>query len=271
MNTNQDIAKALGKTLWQTDSFIPDYNAGQMGLWQINPGGQLANDWGYYSGTCLLEMLPSLLRQAHSDQGTVWDTWMSLTPHEIESQELGYQCAFGHVAIMGLGMGWIAANAALNPAVTAVTVIERDVDVIELFHGCGAYDSIPTAAREKINVINADAVEWRPDPEQPVDFLYADIWLGLAEPGTLSQVRQMQAHVRAKQVYFWGQEIALAAAMKLRAGATNQPTLNDLEQAVTEVIKLPLLIAGDRDYLQMIQQVINNRAARGLTNEFEID
>ncbi|MCX7553107.1 hypothetical protein OS175_04395 [Marinicella sp. S1101] len=271
MNINQEIAKALGKTLWQTDSFIPEYNTGQMGPWQINPGGQLANDWGYYSGTCLLEMLPSLLRQARSDQGTVWDTWMSLTPHEIESQELGYQCAFGHVVIMGLGMGWIAANAALNPIVTAVTVIERDADVIALFDESGAYDSIPAAARKKINVIKADAVEWRPDPEQPVDFLYADIWLGLAEPGTLSQARQMQSHVRAKQVYFWGQEIALAAAMKWHAGVSNERTMCDLQQAVTEVIKLPLLIPDDRDYLQMIQQVIDNRAARGLTNEFKMD
>ena len=65
---------------------------------------------------------------------------MSLTPHEIESQELGFLHASENVVIMGLGMGWIAANSALNPKVTQVTVVERDPDVIRLFHDSGASD-----------------------------------------------------------------------------------------------------------------------------------
>ena len=32
----------------------------------------------------------------------------------------------GHVVVMGLGMGWAAANAALHPAVSQVTVVEFD-------------------------------------------------------------------------------------------------------------------------------------------------
>ncbi len=59
MNQNIDIAAALGKPLWRTDSFIPRYRVGEVGSWRINPGGQLVNDWGYFTGPCLLEMLPS--------------------------------------------------------------------------------------------------------------------------------------------------------------------------------------------------------------------
>ncbi|OQB96252.1 MAG: hypothetical protein BWX86_00876 [Verrucomicrobia bacterium ADurb.Bin122] len=39
---------------------------------------------------------------------------MSLSVHEIESQELGCRHAFGTTVVMGLGMGWIALNAALR-------------------------------------------------------------------------------------------------------------------------------------------------------------
>ncbi len=192
MNHNSDIAAALGKPTWLTDSFVPRYRIGEVGRWRINPGGQLINDWGYFSGPCLLEMLPSLSRKvksSHGDDDDVWEIWMSLTPHEIESQELGYRYAFGDTVIMGWGMGWIAANAALNNKVSKVTVVERDADVIQLFRESGAFESLAASARQKINIVNADALEWQPSPGRAADFLYADIWLHLAEPETLGQVR----------------------------------------------------------------------------------
>ena len=153
MNPNADIAAALGQQLWSTDSFLPEYRPGEHGPWRINPGGRLVTDWGYVSGPRLLEMLPSLSRRSISgvDQEK-WEVWMSLTPHEVESQELGYRYAFGNVVIMGLGMGWIAANAALNPEVTAVTVVEQDPDVISLFQDSGAFDSLAASARSKISI-----------------------------------------------------------------------------------------------------------------------
>ena len=57
------------------------------------------------------------------DDGSKPHTWMSISPMEIESQEIG-QHARGHVVVMGLGMGWAAANAALHPAVSQVTVVD---------------------------------------------------------------------------------------------------------------------------------------------------
>lgn len=233
------------------------------------------NDWGYHSGPCLLQMLPSLLRKAGSGQDTdndQWETWMSLTPLEVESQELGYLCARGHVVIMGLGMGWIAANAALNPQVFDVTVVERDPDVIRLFKESGAFDSIPKPEREKITIVEADACEWRPEKGTHIDFLYADIWLQIAEPGTLSQVRQMQQNVQAKQIYFWGQELIIHAALA-STQSSDCPVISpeSILQIVDQVIKLPLVIPTDRDYDCMIEKVIDNRVERGLSlvKEFE--
>jgi hypothetical protein len=269
--SSSDIAAALGRTLWTTNSFVPQYNSGEIGPWRIVKGGQLVNDWGYYTGPCLLEMLPSLSRKTASDDsgdGDGWETWMSLTPHEIESQELGFQYAVGDMVVMGLGMGWITANAALNPKVTSVTVVERDPDVIKLFYESGAFESIPLPAQNKITIVKADALEWHPDPARIIDFLYADIWLHLAEPETYDQVTQMQRNVQAKQIYFWGQELTIYAAVAKISNGEDTITDELIQRARSDTLNLPLLIPPNRDYGQMIEQVIKNRIERQLSGHY---
>ncbi len=269
---HRDIAAALGKKLWTTDLFMPGYRSGEIGPWKINPGGQLIHDWGYYTGPCLVEMRPSLARKVKSSEnvdGDRWEIWMSLTPHEIESQELGCRHAFKHAVIMGLGMGWMAANVAMNPLVTKVTVVELDSDVIELFEQSGALESLPESAQRKITIINANAMDWRPAATEVVNFLYADIWLKLAEPAVLSQVRQMQANIQAEKIYYWGQEIAVHCAAKRYIANSSTITAEAVQLALNEVIKLPLLVPNDCDYPRMIEQVIQNRIDRRLTIEVD--
>lgn len=269
------IASALGVPLWATDAFIPAYRAGESGRWRIHPGGALVHDHGYHSGPCLLTMLPALSRKSASagdaDDGP-WETWMSITPHEVESQELGYRHAFGHTVVMGLGMGWIAANCTLNPRVGRVTVVERDAEVIRLIEESGALDSLPADARRKLTVVAGDALAWRPDAGDPVDFLYADIWLQLAERQALADVRRMQDNVLARQVYYWGQEIAIHAAVaRLAGGETGQvPFATDIHRAIDEVIGLPLLVPPDGDYAGLVQAVIHHRRQRRLPVEVDL-
>ena len=264
----QKIAELLGKKIWQTNLFIPDYHVGEIGQWKIVPGGQLLHDWGYYSDQCLVAMNPALARRSDSksDDHSNWAIWMSLTPHEIESQELGCHYAYGHTVVMGLGMGWVAANIALNPKVTRVTIIEIDSEVIDLFTKSGAFDSLPETAQNKISIIHANAVEWKPDSHYPVNFLFADIWLHLAEKETLNQVRIMQQHIHAKTIYYWGQEIAIYNAIK------NTITISpeQIKTAVEEKIKLPLLIPDDRNYGDMIEKVIQNRMMRRLPIKLDV-
>lgn len=264
MADKKTVADRLGQTLWTTDLFIPQYRAGEIDDWRIGVGGQLVHDWGYFAGPCLLEMLPSLERRVRGRGGEPdrWETWMSLTPHEIESQELGCRYAFGHTVIMGLGMGWSAANTALNSAVEQVTVIELDPGVIELFSRSGALDSLPEWARRKVVIVQADAGHWTPPSEQTIDFLFVDIWLHLLEPGTIAQVRRMQANVQAATVYFWGQELAIfrvAELPDLEAALTEEM----VEQAISR-IRLPLLAPKDRDYPALIERAARNRSRRGL-------
>lgn len=155
---------------------------------------------GYWSPPQLIRGMAALVRHGRS--------WMSITPMEVESQEIGIRLSRGHVVIFGLGMGWAAAVSALRPEVTSVTVVERDEDVLALHHHLRVFAQLPEAARVKIRVERGDAFDWT--TTQPVDLLMPDIWLPLVSDDRVSEVRRMQANVRAAAIYFWGQEMEIA-------------------------------------------------------------
>lgn len=185
--------------LYQTDLFIPTYRQMQSGNWRVRIAGMVLCP-GYWSPPRLTLGMAALQRGA--------ETWMSMTPMELESQEIGVRLARGHVAIFGLGMGWSAAVSALRDEVTAVTVVERDDDVLALHRELDIFSQLPPAAQAKIRIVQGDAYEWRPDA--PVDLLMPDIWLLLVSDGRVEEVRRMQANVQAKEIYFWGQEMEIA-------------------------------------------------------------
>lgn len=267
--TYNEISHILGVDQWKPNWFIPEYLPCENGDWKIIPGGQLVHDRGYYSGLHLVEMFPALARKVENKDknGFYFETWMSITPHEVESQELGCIYANGHTVVMGLGLGWIAANMALNEKVSKVTVIEKDPSVIELFEKSGALNSMPAGAVEKINIVCADAMTWIPEDNEKVDFLYADIWLKLAQDSCINDVKQMQKNVNAETVYFWGQEIAVFNAKKKYSKEFENVLLKD---AVAQFIGLPLLIPHDFDYDEMIENVIKNRINRKLNTDVDL-
>lgn len=249
------LAQALGVPVFQTPWHMPQYELGEQGAWRLLRGG-MGLDRGYYSGSCVYAGSTALLRQ--NAQGG-WDTWMSLSPFEIESQELACRHAHGHTVVMGLGMGWVTANIALNPSVERVTVVERDPEVIALFQRMQVLEGLQADVAAKIHIVQADALQWRPAPQQPVDFLYADIWLQLAEPQALADVRQMQANVQATQLYFWGQEWVLAASLQALWGSPSwSPALADALTAT----RLPLLTAVDGGFAPWVERIWRERLAR---------
>ncbi|HEV2817871.1 MAG TPA: hypothetical protein VGW40_11710 [Allosphingosinicella sp.] len=175
------------------------------------------------------------------DRGS--DTWMSLMPVEIESQQIGIGCASGHVAIFGLGLGWSAAASALRPGVASVTVVERDAALIALHGRLGLFGRLPGGAGDKVRIVEGDAFAWR--PEGPIDLLMADIWLHLVTDGRVEEVRRMQARVKARSVYFWGQELELAR----HAVAAGRTRLDDAEiKATADALGLPLAGLDSPDY-----------------------
>lgn len=220
--------------------FEPAYRAMSQGAWDLQLVPMLLAP-GYWSPPRLAENVAVLTRQSA--------TWMSMTPMEMESQEIGIRCARGHVLIFGMGMGWSAAATAMLPAVERVTVVERDPDVIALHRALGVFDQLPPDAQGKLHVVEGDAMSYRPDAA--VDLLMPDIWLPLVGGDRIGEVRRMQANVGARSVYFWGQEMEIARHA-VRAGRM----LDDAGIAQTIAgFALPLIGAETPGYAERTQRV----------------
>lgn len=219
------------------DLFIPRYRPMAQGDWELR-----IMAWGfapgYWTDSAPVSGLPVLLRGR--------DTWMSLTPLEFESQGIGIRLARGHVLIFGLGLGWAAAATAAMPAVTAVTVVEHEPDVLELHAALDPFAQLPPAARAKLRVVEGDA--FRYVPEEPVDLLMPDIWRPLVSDGRVDEVRRMQANVGAAAIYFWGQELEIAR----HAVAAGRALDDDGIAATVAGFDLPLIGPGTPGYAEKV-------------------
>jgi hypothetical protein len=236
-----------GLPTFTTDLFMPRYREVASGEWEMRlVGGVLAQ--GYWSPPVIVMGLPTLLRGQ--------DTWMSVTPLEVESAEIGIRLSRGHVLVMGLGMGWAAMATAMRDKVTAVTVVEHDPDVLALHRELDLFAQLPEAARAKLRIVEGDAYRYIPDA--PVDLLMPDIWLPLINDGRIDEVRAMQANAQAAAVYFWGQELEIArharAAGRELDAAGLAATINDF--------RLPLIGAEWPDY-PLLTTIAANRWMRG--------
>jgi hypothetical protein len=129
-------------------------------------------------------------------------TWMSLTPHEINTMREDVNRAHGHVVTLGLGLGYYAYMASLKEDVKDVTVIEIDPNVIALFNEY----ILPQFPRpEKVKVIQKDAISFSKSlKDGDYDYLFADIW-HLPEDGLSLYLNLKHYLVKFKQteVSYW--------------------------------------------------------------------
>lgn len=211
---------------YQTDLFVPQYAPMRSGDWELRIAPLVAVP-GYWSGTHYVQNMAALVRGG--------STWMSMTPMELESQEIGVRHARGHTVVFGMGMGWAAAASALAPATHRVTVVELDEDVLAMHRTLDIFAQLPEEARAKLYVEQGDAYRWA--PSEPVDLLMPDIWLPLMNDGRIDEVRRMQANVQADQVYFWGQEMEIARHAAHAGRALDAAGI----RATVEELGLPLL------------------------------
>jgi hypothetical protein len=213
------------------------------GGWTVRRWGNDIPLRGYWSPARPVSGVISL------DRGS--DTWMSLMPSEIESQQIGVDCARGHVAVFGLGLGWSTALCALKDEVESVTVVERDPGLIGLHRELGLFDRLPGSAGAKVRIVEDDAFHWRAD--RTVDLLMADIWLPIVGGDRVAEVRRMQANVSAAQVYFWGQELEIAR----HAVAAGRGRLDEGEIADTvREFGLPLAGLDSPEYAERLRGAV---------------
>lgn len=99
------------------------------------------------------------------------ETMMSNTPDEIYDHRCFIARASGSVLINGLGLG-VCLTAIMNkPEITDITVIESNKNVIDLV--------APYFTNPKIQIIHADAFEYKPPKGKRYNYVWHDIWLDI--------------------------------------------------------------------------------------------
>ncbi|MCA1776085.1 MAG: hypothetical protein LC676_10880 [Loktanella sp.] len=106
-------------------------------------------------------------RLVHEDRGIV----MSDTPAEMRDHAEFVRAAKGHCLINGLGLGMGLAAVMAKETVTHATVIEIDRDLIDL-----VWPHYEAIFGDRISVIHADALEWRPPKGVRYGAVWHDIW-----------------------------------------------------------------------------------------------
>ncbi|HEY4115094.1 MAG TPA: hypothetical protein VGM17_13655 [Rhizomicrobium sp.] len=232
---------------FESDLWFPRYRIAESGTWSLRVL-PMSRTRGYWGDLYNVHGCPMLFGPSKDGEP---EPWMSLSPIEIEAQETGIRAAHGHTAVLGLGMGWVAANVALRPKVTQVTIIERDADVVAFVTSQAVFEQLPREARSKIDIVEADALQWQPNGA--VDVVHADIWQPLIEPRKLDDVRRMHANIGARQIYFWGQETEIWRAACRRSANHHELDSALLADIVADQLRLPLILSERPDYAGRIR------------------
>ncbi|MCR6628840.1 MAG: hypothetical protein NVV74_01585 [Magnetospirillum sp.] len=226
----------------------PPYRPAQGERWRLERAMIVAAP-GYFSGPHPLGWDNHLLVR----DGV---TWMSLVPMEVESQMPHLAAARGTVVVCGLGMGLMAYAVSARRAVERLVVVERDPEVIAMFHQFAAFDSWPQ--RAKVELVQADACEFRLDG---VDFLYADIWPYYRMDCMLADMARMYANIPAARCGYWGQELDMVDWAQGRGVMPADFTAEHV-QAFAQAHGLPLIGLEYPPYPGLCRKAAANPAIR---------
>lgn len=124
---------------------------------------------------------------------------MSDTPAEAWEHVRLMRVASGHVLLNGLGLGFALKALLSKPEVGSVTVIEKSADVIALVK--------PSIHDERVSIINADALTWRPSKGQRFDTVWHDIWTHISRDNKSQMTSLRRAYGRrCKWQSCWSEE-----------------------------------------------------------------
>lgn len=129
--------------------------------------------------------------------------WMTVTPVEINTMAPVIAAVSGHVAAMGLGLGYFAFMASEKGSVSAVTIIEHDRDAIALFK----QHILPQFPhKEKIRIVEADAFEYAEIklPGLQADCVFVDLWHDVSDGAPMyMRMKAMEPLSPRTQFYYW--------------------------------------------------------------------
>ena len=101
--------------------------------------------------------------------------WMAIKPNEIETMRLPIEKARGSVLVYGLGLGYFTYLVSQKDSVSAVTVVERDQGVIDLFE---EYILPQFPNKQKIKIVKSDAFDYAKEKmaKGKFDYVFTDLW-----------------------------------------------------------------------------------------------
>ena len=126
------------------------------------------------------------------------EIWMSVNPNEINTMNPFIKEASGKVLVLGLGMGYIAYMMALKDNVKSVTVVEKDINIINLFNS----HILPLLKTNKIKIVHDDAMRYL-ENSKGFEYIFADLWHN-PEDGIPMYI-QLENIAKAKniKVHYW--------------------------------------------------------------------
>lgn len=207
-------------------------------------------------------------------------TFMSVTPMELESHWVPVSDAHGNVVIAGLGMAMIVINLLVRGSCDSIVVLEHSQELIDAFPDLleGYTRDLWTDAIDDgyLTVIKADCKAELPQGKIAEAFgadryheglcthLYADIWPDLGTDAAVTDTQALCEQLLPFECSFWGQELALADALILSRDET--PDADAIRRAAT-ALKLPLSVLSWDDeklnfYGKMIAAAVYSGAMR---------
>jgi hypothetical protein len=190
---------------------VPD---GERGDWKVETfeidkeAAKLFNLRAMINRRPIQQVVPGVYKRlTHRTRGVI----MSNTRFEIITNADAYIHAKGRVLINGLGLGMLLSAILSKPDVTYVRVIEIEPDVIALVG--------PTFAGDpRVEILQADALEYRPARGERFDFVWHDIWgfTGADMIPTMSALKRRYSRLCEKQAA-WTEHEARSYARESRA------------------------------------------------------
>jgi Predicted spermidine synthase with an N-terminal membrane domain len=126
-------------------------------------------------------------------------TWMSVTPHEINTMQNEIHAAKGKVITFGLGLGYYAYEVLKKADVSSVSVIEKDPTLIAFF----SERILPFFPHpEKFHIIEEDAFHYAEKmAKDHYDYAFVDLW-HLPEDGLPLYLRMRSLEKKNPQTTF---------------------------------------------------------------------
>lgn len=134
-------------------------------------------------------------------------TWMSITPHEINTMKEDIKKVKGNVLVLGLGLGYFPYMASLNNEVNKIVIIEKDKNIIELFKD----ELLPKFNTNKIEIIHSDALVYLKNIKEHFDYVYCDLYHSANDGLPLYlKVNKFEAKLKSTTFLYWIEESILA-------------------------------------------------------------